>query len=139
MKAFLLSLTRLLVGFLLLSASAAASADLLREYLWTNRVLVTFSSYEKTPERLLLLRQIEEHSCEFMRRDLVHIDLLAGSIDYQSLSKRFSVGNEDFKLVLVGKDGKTKLYTNSSALEEIFVLIDAMPMRKKEMRGEKCQ
>ncbi len=116
-----------------------ASADLLREYLWTNRVLVTFSAHESTPERLLLLRQIEQHKCEFRRRDLVHIDLIAGSVDYRSLGQRFSVSGKDFKIALVGKDGKTRLDADKAALQDIFVLIDTRPMRKKEMLVEKCQ
>ena len=139
MKKFYFFLNRLALGIILLSASTMASADLLREYLWTNRVLVTFSAHESTPERLLLLGQIEQHKCEFRKRDLVHIDLIAGSVDYRSLGQRFSVSGKDFKIVLVGKDGKTRLYTDNVALHDIFVLIDTRPIRKKEMLVEKCQ
>lgn len=141
MKVSALFVHRLFVVWVLLTASATAtaSADLLRDYLWTHRVLVTFSADESVPERLILLKQIEQHPCEFRRRDLVHIDLIAGSADYQSLGQRFSVSSKDFRLVLIGKDGKTKLSANAAELADIFVLIDTMPMRKKEMRGERCQ
>ena len=128
-----------MAGTVLLAASATASVDVLRDYLWTNRVIVTFSANESAPERLLLLRQIAQHPCEFRKRDLVHIDLISGSVDYQSLSQRFAMDGKDFKLVLIGKDGKMKLHTTAVSLEDIFALIDTMPMRKKEMRGEKCQ
>jgi hypothetical protein len=113
--------------------------DVLRDYLWTNRVIITFSTSESTPERLLLIKQIAQYPCEFRKRDLVHIDLISGSVDYQSLSQRFAMEGKDFKLVLIGKDGKIKLQATAVALEDIFALIDTMPMRKKEMRGEKCQ
>ena len=136
---FSLFLNQLLAGAVLLAASATASADVLRDYLWTNRVIVTLSANESAPERLLLLKQIAQHSCEFRKRDLVHMDLLFGSVDYQSLSQRFATDGKDFELVLIGKDGKIKLHTTSVALEDIFALIDTMPMRKKEMRREKCQ
>ena len=136
---FSLFLNQLLACGVLLIASATASADVLRDYLWTNRVIVTLSANESVPERLLLLKQIAQHPCEFRKRDLVHIDLLSGSEDYQSLSERFAMAGKDFKLVLIGKDGKIKLHTNAVALEDIFALIDTMPMRKKEMRGERCK
>ena len=139
MKVFSLFLRQLVAGTVLLAASATASVDVLRDYLWTNRVIVTFSANESAPERLLLLRQIAQHPCEFRKRDLVHIDLISGSVDYQSLSQRFAMDGKDFKLVLIGKDGKIKLHTTAVSLEDIFALIDTMPMRKKEMRGEKCQ
>ena len=139
MKVFSLFLRQLVAGTVLLAASATASVDVLRDYLWTNRVIVTFSANETAPERLLLLRQIAQHPCEFRKRDLVHIDLISGSVDYQSLSQRFAMDGKDFKLVLIGKDGKIKLHTTAVSLEDIFALIDTMPMRKKEMRGEKCQ
>lgn len=128
-----------MAGAVLLAATATASVDVLRDYLWTNRVIVTFSTNESTPERLLLIKQIAQYPCEFRKRDLVHIDLISGSVDYQSLSQRFAMEGKDFKLVLIGKDGKIKLQATAVALEDIFALIDTMPMRKKEMRGEKCQ
>jgi hypothetical protein len=139
MKVFSLFLRQLVAGAVLLAASATASVDVLRDYLWTNRVIITFSTSESTPERLLLIKQIAQYPCEFRKRDLVHIDLISGSVDYQSLSQRFAMEGKDFKLVLIGKDGKIKLQATAVALEDIFALIDTMPMRKKEMRGEKCQ
>ena len=80
-----------MAGAVLLAASATASVDVLRDYLWTNRVIVTFSANESAPERRLLLKQIAQHPCEFRKRDLVHIDLISGSVDYQSLSQRFAM------------------------------------------------
>ena len=139
MKVFSLFLRQLVAGAVLLAATATASVDVLRDYLWTNRVIITFSANESTPERRLLIKQIAQYPCEFRKRDLVHIDLISGSVDYQSLSQRFAMEGKDFKLVLIGKDGKIKLLTTAVALEDIFALIDTMPMRKKEMRGEKCQ
>jgi hypothetical protein len=138
MKNFSFFINPLAFGIVLLLASNRASADPLRDYLWTNRVLVTFSAHESIPERLLLLRQIEQYKCEFRKRDLVHIDLIAGSVDYQSLGQRFPVSDKDFKIFLLGKDGKTRLYTDKAALQDIFVLIDTRPIRKKEMLVEKC-
>ncbi len=42
----------------------------------------------------------------------------------------------DFTLILVGKDGSEKLRTHSLLpIKKLFALIDAMPMRKEEMRN----
>jgi hypothetical protein len=101
-------------------------------------VIVTFSASKDTPERLLLIEQIEQQHCQFSDRDLVHIDLIAGSNDYRLLSQRFSVSGTDFRFVLVGKDGEPKLKTGKPTLEPLFTLIDAMPIRQRERRDDKC-
>jgi hypothetical protein len=87
---------------------------------------------------LSIIKQITEHPCEFRKRDLVHIDLIAGSNDYHALSQKFSITDKEFKLVLVGKDGKVKLNTNSASIKELFVFIDGMPLRKREVSTERC-
>ena len=52
-----------------------------------------------------------------------------------SLRKRSDISPKAFSLILVGKDGGIKLRKNDPVkLEEIFRLIDSMPMRQDEMR-----
>lgn len=129
---------KLLTAAALLAVCFSTDAEQLKEYLWTNRVLVTFASEKSTPERLSIIKQITEHPCEFRKRDLVHIDLIAGSNDYQALSQKFSITEKEFKLVLIGKDGKVKLNTNSPSIKELFFFIDGMPLRKREVSTERC-
>ena len=114
-------------------------AEALKDHLWKNRVIITFSNSEGNSERNLLIQQIEEYQCEYKIRDLVHIDLIQGTDQYKRISQKFFIpaGNE-FKLLLVGKDGEVKLNTTISNLKEVFSLIDTMPMRKREMQSEKC-
>ena len=128
----------LLTIIALLLVCFSARADQLKDYLWTHRVLVTFSSDKSAPERLSIIQQIAQHSCEFRKRDLVHIDLIAGSAAYQTLSQQFSITDKAFRLVLVGKDGKVKLNTDNNSMKELFTFIDAMPLRKREVSTEKC-
>ena len=129
---------KLVLGIFLL-ASFSIHAESLKEYLWTNRVIVTFSHSESNKERQLLMQQIEIERCEFRVRDLVHIDLIKGSDDYDRLKHKFSISDQaEFKLLLIGKDGKEKLNTHSGDLKAIFSIIDNMPMRKKEMPSSKC-
>ena len=113
-------------------------AEPLKEYLWKRRVVLSFSAAKSTPERIFLLKQIEQYQCEFDDRQMVHIDLIAGSNDHQLLSREFSVPNKDFNLVLLGKDGDVKLLTSQPSLENLLTLIDTMPMRQRELRIGSC-
>jgi hypothetical protein len=114
-------------------------ADPLTQHLWKRRVILSFSASQSSPERIFLLKQIEQYPCEFDDRQMVHIDLIAGSSDYQLLSNKFSVPKKDFNLVLLGKDGDVKLLTSQPSLETLLTLIDTMPMRKREMRTGSCR
>ena len=131
------------VAFLLIATTAicmigSLHAEPLTEYLWKRRVVLSFSAAKSTPERILLLKQIEQYQCEFDDRQMVHIDLIAGSSDHQLLSRRFSVPKKDFNLVLLGKDGDVKLLTSQPSLEKLLTLIDTMPMRQRELRIGSC-
>jgi hypothetical protein len=135
------SLVNLIKLFLviLIFMNSPMHADPLKDYLWTNRVIITFSNSASNKERLLLNQQIEAEKCEYRLRDLVHIDLIKGSDDYERLRHKFAIADHpEFKLLLIGKDGKEKLNTSSGDLKAIFAVVDSMPMRKKEMHSSKC-
>lgn len=128
-----------LVLVILLLVSFPIHADPLKDYLWTNRVIITFSNAASNKERQSLIQQIDAEKCEYRLRDLVHIDLIKGSDDYERLRHKFAITDHpEFKLLLIGKDGKEKLNTNSGDLKAIFAVVDSMPMRKKEMHSSKC-
>jgi hypothetical protein len=124
---------------ILIFMNSPMHADPLKDYLWTNRVIITFSNSASNKERLLLNQQIDAEKCEYRLRDLVHIDLIKGSDDYERLRHKFAIADHpEFKLLLIGKDGKEKLNTSSGDLKAIFAVVDSMPMRKKEMHSSKC-
>jgi Domain of unknown function (DUF4174) len=53
---------------------------------------------------------------------------------------KYQVSKNDFTLLLIGKDGFVKLRSKEvMAAERIYALVDAMPMRKDEMRKMKKQ
>ena len=55
----------------------------------------------------------------------------------QALRDRYSVGSEDFAVLLIGKDGGVKRRAGlNTDLSEIFLQIDGMPMRQQEMRAK---
>ena len=84
---------------------------------------------------------MEEKACAFTDRNLVHIDLLQGSEEFDEMSQRFvvphtAVSSSGFQLLLLGKDGGVKLRSSTASLEDVFSLIDTMPMRRREMRDD---
>jgi len=124
---------------ILIFMNSPMHADPLKDYLWTNRVIITFSNTASNKERHLLIQQIDAEKCEYRLRDLVHIDLIKGSENYERLRHKFLITDHpEFKLLLIGKDGKEKLNTNSGDLKAVFSVVDSLPMRKKEMHSSKC-
>ncbi len=78
-------------------------------------------------------------------RDLLRIALFPSSatVDGQpdkrfvpaELRRRYGVGEGQFRVLLVGKDGGVKRVDKGPvAMRDIFALIDTMPMRQAEMR-----
>ena len=127
----------LIISFLLVIFPIHAES--LKDYRWTNRVIITFSNSEENPDRRFLIQQIKQYPCEYRKRDLVHIDLIQGSDEYNRLSQKLSLPERNsFKFLLIGKDGEIKLSTNRVELKDVFSLIDTMPMRKRELQSEKC-
>lgn len=64
-------------------------------------------------------------------RDLIVTVVNSGS----NLYSKYNVHFDDFTVILVGKDGTEKFRTQKLLLPaKLFTIIDAMPMRKREMR-----
>ena len=57
--------------------------------------------------------------------------------DANALRKQFKIRRGAFRLILVGKDGHTAFSTGKPVpAARLFALIDAMPMRRQEMRNQ---
>ena len=115
----------------------------LEEYLWKNRVVVTFSPSKNDTQRKEFLNNYDKYFCEVNARNIVHIDLIFDKKNHEienfkSFIENLSLSSSEFHLILFGKDGGIKLKSRKTSLEELFSLIDTMPMRKKEMLNDKC-
>ena len=115
----------------------------LKEYIWKNRVILTFSPNKTNTDRSQILNSIQNNLCEFNSRNIIHIDLLLNEKNHEVekfgiFFENLSLSPSEFRLILIGKDGKIKLNTRKISLEEIFSLIDSMPMRQEEMLNDKC-
>ncbi|WP_338793202.1 DUF4174 domain-containing protein [Bernardetia sp. MNP-M8] len=145
--------------FLLLSCKFMDNkTDLLANYKWKNRILVIFSDSKDNSLFQKQLQLFADNKEELKERDLIIFQVFKeedtekgitphqksiSSFDIEQLKKRFdfSFGEDKnkFTVVLVGKDGETKLKTENEilTLEKLFGTIDAMPMRQSEMKKGK--
>jgi hypothetical protein len=83
------------------------------------------------------------HEAELKERDVVVVFVpVAGSGDQpsnrhlQELRREFHVAAPEFTVVLVGKDGGEKFRSHVPVtIEKLNAVIDAMPMRRQEVRN----
>lgn len=117
---------------------------------WQNRVLLVFAPSVDNHSYQQQMQLLQQHQNGFTGRDLVLVQVLADEsyangqlIDESSaanLRSRFGVDKENFRVILVGKDGGVKRQDDRPVkATAIFEQIDAMPMRQQEMqqRGRK--
>ena len=126
-------------------AMAASDVEAASSYRWTKRPLFVFAA-DALDKSLAEQRQIIADSRnEFSERDIVVVYVVGDGVSAElggkpgqtadALRALFGVGKSQFKAVLVGKDGGAKLSSGKPfSAATIFGTIDAMPMRRDEMR-----
>ncbi len=110
----------------------------LAEARWKHRVVLIYAPSAASPA---LQRQREEFASQasgLKERDLIVREILADQLsadDQAFLRKTLRLSDDTFQVLLIGKDGGVKARrTAPLSSEELFGLIDRMPMRKDEMR-----
>jgi hypothetical protein len=120
------------------------------------RVLLVFAPSDKDPLFLQQLGLLQHHEEELKDRDLVLIAVpahvggadtlrslhppIASETDQLALRSRFHVAQNRFAVILIGKDGGEKMQKHAPVtVEKLISTIDAMPMRKDEMRSRNQQ
>jgi hypothetical protein len=128
------------------SASDDAGIDLSR-YLWKNRPLLLFAPSPDNPEFQSFSADLKARWAQIVDRDMVIIEVFKtgparvngkpAALDSAALLRQFfAVSPEKLTTILIGKDGGVKLKrVGRPELDEIFALIDSMPMRQREMRN----
>lgn len=140
---------RLLVAMTLfcIHTPMAKAQDGLEVFGWKNRLVLIHGSgnHPHTRDQLEQLLQQKEGLAD---RDLVVILLDSQSeevqikfgadqipLDYKAIVSKRKIDPHYFQVLLIGKDGGTKLKKGKTVpLETIFSLIDRMPMRQAEMK-----
>ncbi len=131
------------------SRNAIAEPLDLSQFQWKNRLLFIFAPNRNHPMFDSLHDSLSAQKAEVADRDLVIFEILESEPSSMnskplaseatlSLRKRYKVNQGEFAVLLIGKDGGIKLNRqNETRLEDIFALIDAMPMRREEIRQKK--
>jgi hypothetical protein len=140
----------LLAAVLVFTVKEARPMDVdLEPFKWKNRLLFVFAPDRSDPLFDSLQREILARKQEVEDRDLLIFEVLENGTsqvggspldprEAASLQKRFDIPTKASVVILVGKDGGIKLMrTDPVRLEEVFSLIDSMPMRMDEMRRGK--
>jgi hypothetical protein len=123
---------------LVLTASLAFAQDSIEDFRWKNRLLVFSEGDQST------LTKLVAEKAELSERDL-KVFILSGAGDkaHPSGEKLAKVFRERFESTegepmayLIGKDGRTTLKWKLAdfTFEKLYAAIDAMPMRRREMR-----
>ena len=110
------------------------------------RPLLIFAPKPDDPQLAIQLRTLDQHAAEVRDRDLVPIALpynnpsptaaLLSPADSEAARRRFHVAPGDFTVILLGKDGGSKLRSSKPlSMERLNETIDAMPMRQDEVRS----
>jgi hypothetical protein len=114
---------------------------------WEKRVLLIFSPHDRHADYRQQVEILDAVDEGLRERDMAVIETFADdrvAIDGQpqeaggsGFYRHFSVDSDEFRVILVGKDGTVKLDRGGAvASAELFSLIDAMPMRRLEMQRD---
>ena len=118
----------------------------LSQFQWKNRLLFLFAPNRNHPMFDSLHNSLSAQKAEVADRDLVIFEILESDPSSMnsnylaseaalSLRKRYNVSQGEFSVLLVVKDVGIKLNRQEQTrFEDIFALIDTMPMRQEEMR-----
>lgn len=143
MKRFIISFAALI------AMTGSVLAQPLSSYRWEQRPLLIFAPSETAPEFLRQQDVLTAARSGLNGRDMAVLlvtgtgglpESLAGpspaaAATKAALRKAYRVSEEEFAVILVGKDGGEKgRWTDPVDPTEIFGRVDAMPMRAREMR-----
>ena len=135
-------------------ASAQTPNQTLASFVDKNRVLLVFAPTDQDPRLHEQLNLLSHHSQDMKERDLILIPVpmqsgppttpdtlrtlrppIISASEQLTLHHRFRVAPRDFAAILLGKDGGEKLRSATPiSIERLNGTIDAMPMRRQEMR-----
>jgi hypothetical protein len=118
----------------------------LESFQWENRILVLFASHSDDESYQTQINKFSSLDDQFKDRDLILFsifnegcstlnDEVISDSSSQSIRERLSPQENSYFIFLIGKDGGVKL-KQDEVLEpdELFRVIDRMPMRQREMR-----
>lgn len=141
--AFLIATALSILPLAIYQSAAQNSTDKsLAAYQGKNRVLLVFAPSEKDAAYQEQMKLWQAEKAGFTDRQLVVLPVLAEGKPSTGdapgdLEKRYGADAKSFKVVLIGKDGHDA-YSSAKpvAPENLYRRIDAMPMRRDEMKRQ---
>ena len=127
-------------------AASALASDPVSGFRWKSRVVLVFADNAQVSSVRGLQASLADASCQLTERDMIvgwvfadgssHIGSESLSeADAEALRRRANIDAGTTTTILIGKDGGVKArYQPIPNLDEMFALIDGMPMRRSEMR-----
>ncbi|MBK67806.1 MAG: hypothetical protein CMP22_06715 [Rickettsiales bacterium] len=153
MKQILKLFTFILMSMTLSNCSNADTPAFFDQYMWQYRPIVLLVKAESNQDYKDQMAQFDRNKTALKDRDIKLIRIIDGqshekarvyindelkpNLQTNVFFEHFQINpdQDQFTLILIGKDGGVKLKQNQFVpLEQITGLIDSMPMRKKEMR-----
>lgn len=127
------------------AARAQEPADkLLAGYRNKNRVLLVFAPDKKDVAYQEQMKLWQNEKAGFADRDLVVVPVFkegtpATTGTPGTLAERYAAEVKSFRVMLIGKDGHEAYQSNKPVTAEaLYLRIDAMPMRRDEMKRRKA-
>ena len=140
--------SKLIASFFCLTISSVSSQNL-DQHLWKQRVILLFGQIPHEDVFQQQLKLLYDTTEALEDRDLVIYRFLAGTawgpdgklletLKVEQIRSRYNPNKNDFQFLLIGKDGGVKLRSKQVVkVNQLFGLIDSMPMRRAEMRRKK--
>jgi hypothetical protein len=116
----------------------------LHGFLWKKRLVLVFDASAETEPYKKQIADLESRMDEVEERDIVLITVVEGTLccidgrelggeEAERVREYFGVKPGAFSVLVIGKDGTEKLQADRPVpAEDIFSLIDSMPMRRRE-------
>ncbi|MEJ2003382.1 MAG: DUF4174 domain-containing protein [Cyclobacteriaceae bacterium] len=116
----------------------ADAQSFLEPYKWKKRVIILVADDANHPKYRRQLELLKESSPGIRERDLIILSNQSDSLSSEirdEIPQRFGTSDGGYRFILIGKDGTVKKDSSEVVpMKELFATIDAMPMRRREMR-----
>ena len=125
----------LLMGTVMTAEAKSAS---LASYQWKSRVLVVTAPTRQDDGVAAQRRIFQQNAAGMAERQIVLIEAVGDDERARAIRGQLGVSDKAFKVILVGKDGNVAVSSDRPlAAQDLFNRVDAMPMRRDEMKRDK--
>ncbi len=133
-----------IIGIMLLF-SIQLTGQNLKDYKWKNRVVLVISDDKDSDIFKAQVEAVENDEKGLKERKLIIFKILPSKFQLNSdkwvpdskLYRTYNKDSDPFKIVLIGLDGGVKLSRDTLiSKNELYDLIDSMPMRSAELKNK---